>query len=219
MSAKTPETVKVKRTPSKKVAPKKDDFITRVKKQIASDKNGKKTFGWYQSKIKQVVGAKPTQEDVEGLDKLRKKHYTGLVHGRIYFFGYDAKYKDKLPYFDRFPLSIIIDISKDHILGLNLHYLPFKYRLIFIEKLEDFLTNPKNDEKERYALTYGLVKNFSRYPEVKPMIKKYLKSHVKGRLVEIAPSELIIAAMLPVASFNNNNQLKVWEDSLNKMGY
>jgi hypothetical protein len=197
--------------------PKKQDFVSRVKEEIKSAGN-QKTFNWYQSKIKSVFGSTPTREDVEHLDKKRKTHSSSIIPGKMYFYGYDAKHKATLPYYDRFPLTIIIDITRDHFLGLNLHYLPYKYRIPILAKLEEFLVNPKNDEKAKLLFSYAMIRDVSKYPEVKPTIKRYLKSHVEGRFIEINPSEFIIAAMLPVASFTNNNQLKVWSDSLDKMG-
>lgn len=216
--AKTVAETKVQRNSKKTPKQIRRDFIQRVQDEIKANQKSNKTLVWYQSKIKQVLGHTPVRSDVESLDRQRKKHYTGIIPGRIYFYGYDAKYKKTLPYYDRFPLVIILDISKDHILGLNLHYIPYKFRLIFIEKLEEFVVNSGKDDREKFALTYGLVKNFAKFPEVAPMIKKYIKSRVEGRLIEIIPSELITAALLPVASFSNGNQLKVWADSLEKMG-
>ena len=47
-----------------------------------------------------------------------------VTPGEMYMFYYDAKHKDTLPYWDRFPLVFPFSKVKDGFLGLNLHYLP-----------------------------------------------------------------------------------------------
>ena len=46
------------------------------------------------------------------------------VVGNMYMFQYDPKHKDTLPYYDLFPLAIVIGPAEGGFLGLNLHYLP-----------------------------------------------------------------------------------------------
>jgi hypothetical protein len=55
--------------------------------------------------------------------------------GALYFFVYDPKGKHDLPYYDRFPLVMPLQRYDDGFLGLNLHYLPLKYRVAFMRKL------------------------------------------------------------------------------------
>jgi hypothetical protein len=55
--------------------------------------------------------------------------------GRMYMFSYDAKWKDKLPYWDAFPLIFPIDFKKDGFLGINLHYLPPVLRAKLMDEL------------------------------------------------------------------------------------
>ena len=47
-----------------------------------------------------------------------------LELGHMYMYEYDAKLKDKLPYFDRFPVVIIIERYETGFLGINFHYIP-----------------------------------------------------------------------------------------------
>src|SRR5580765_4984034 len=44
--------------------------------------------------------------------------------GKMLFFQYDAKTKDKLPYWDMFPLAFLFKVSNNSALGINMHYLP-----------------------------------------------------------------------------------------------
>ena len=55
-------------------------------------------------------------------------------------FFYDPKHKDTLPYYDRFPLSVIIGPAKGGFYGLNLHYLPPVLRAKMLDALMDIAT-------------------------------------------------------------------------------
>ena len=46
------------------------------------------------------------------------------VIGSMSMFFYDPKYKDTLPFYDRFPLAVIVGPAPGGFYGLNLHYLP-----------------------------------------------------------------------------------------------
>ena len=42
----------------------------------------------------------------------------------MYLFQYDAKWKEKLPYWDMFPLILPFDLAKGGFFGVYLDYLP-----------------------------------------------------------------------------------------------
>src|SRR5882672_6183900 len=51
------------------------------------------------------------------------------LQGQLVMYSYDPKWKDVLPYYDRYPVVIPIELKPDRMLGLNLHYLPPRVRL------------------------------------------------------------------------------------------
>ena len=63
--------------------------------------------------------------------------------GKMYMFYYDAKTKDKLPYWDRFPLIFVLDVRPDRFWGVNLHYLPPLYRAKLMNALYKIQNNGK----------------------------------------------------------------------------
>jgi hypothetical protein len=69
---------------------------------------------------------------------------TPLVNniGQMFFFLYKAE-TPNLPYWDMFPVSIIVGVSKNHFTGLNLHYLPPRLRLVILKSLIK-IDNAKN---------------------------------------------------------------------------
>lgn len=126
---------------------------------------------------------------------------TRTMIGRMYFFFYDPKTKEKLPYYDRFPLVIPVRRYTDGFLGLNLHYIHYKYRIRLLDKLSSFLVNDNYDETTRFRLTYPALNAASRIFEHTPCIKRYLFSHIESRFLEITADKWDIAALLPVERF------------------
>ena len=147
-------------------------------------------------------------------DRERLKNQS--IIGRMYFYYYDPKTKDSLPYYDRFPLVIPIERYSDGFLGLNLHYIHPKRRIILLDKLSTILTDHRYDEGTRLRISYDFLKRASRIYEATPCIKRYLSSHVQSRFLEITADEWDIAVMLPVESFAKATASKVWSDSEDK---
>ena len=144
-------------------------------------------------------------------DRLRLKDKS--IIGRMYFYFYDPKLKDTLPYYDRFPLVIPIKIQPDGFIGLNLHYISPKQRIIFLDKLSTILNNHEYDETTRFRISYNFLKASTKMFEAKPCVKKYLFKHIESRFLEITADEWDIAALLPVEFFQKEKKNKVWMES------
>ena len=129
---------------------------------------------------------------------------------------YDPKTKDTLPYYDKFPLVIPIERYPDGFLGLNLHYIHPKQRIILLDKLSEIATDNNFDANTRLRISYDYLSKASRMFEAKPCIKRYLFSHVQSRFLEITADEWDIAALLPVESFMKADKSKVFADSQGK---
>lgn len=138
--------------------------------------------------------------------------------GNMYFFFYDAKTKDKLPYWDRFPLVFPIHFYDDGFLGINLHYLDRVNRLRLFDKLQQFATDRRYDARTKLILSWELLSNAAKFPEVGPCVKRYLASFVRSRFLKIEPAEMEIATMLPVESFQKATAGRVWRDSSRRFG-
>lgn len=133
--------------------------------------------------------------------------------GRMFMYYYDAKWKEELPYWDKFPLIFVIELYKDGWLGLNLHYLPLQIRTRLFDKLLKFANDKSLDKITKLRLSYQLLKSVSQFPEVQPTIKRYLSSHVKSRLLRIDPVDWEIALFVPVEQFKKQKKEVVWADS------
>jgi len=134
------------------------------------------------------------------------------IIGSMQMFFYDPKFKQTLPYYDTFPLVIVIKPAKGGFLGLNLHYLPPTLRAKFLDALMDNVTSKKSDNA-KFDLTVRLLASTSKLKYYEPCIKHYLNAQVKSKFAEVKAPEWEIATFLPTAQFQKTTQTKVYADS------
>ena len=149
-------------------------------------------------------------------DLQKAKRY---LEGRMYTFFYDAKTKEKLPYWDRFPLVLILELRQDGFTGLNLHYIPPRYRVRLLYELYKYviLDDDEYAEEEmrmRIKMTYQLITGISKLKMYKPCFKRYLTTQIEGRALEITPNYWDTMAMLPLAQWQKEKQRTVYADSI-----
>lgn len=138
---------------------------------------------------------------------------TNIIPGNMYMFFYDAKNKDTLEYWDRFPLLLPYKKTPQGFMGLNLHYLPYQMRVQLLDRLSYFKTNNKMDETTKLKYSWELISGTSKYKAAEPCIKQYLNGHVKSSFKKIPAQDWATAMMLPVESFVGANKQAVWQDS------
>ena len=135
----------------------------------------------------------------------------------MFFFKYDAKGKAYLPKYDKFPLVMPLKRESDGFIGLNLHYLPLRYRIAFMRKMLPFAVYDENDEIKRVRITYEILSAAKRYKEFRPCLKRYLTSQMRSRVLAVMPEEWDVALMLPVQQFKKAKPQEVWQDSINEI--
>lgn len=133
--------------------------------------------------------------------------------GQMYFFYYDAKHKETLPYFDRLPLIFPYKKVKGGFMGINLHYLPLPLRAKLMDALYDVASNDKYDETTRLRLSYSVLDGAAKFKNFKPCVKHYLTGQVRSRFLYVYPSEWDIALFLPLERFQGASKTKVFADS------
>ena len=154
-------------------------------------KSGKEPYQWYRNRIKELGTPSQTQ-------LIRDGKITGRVNfGALNMFIYDPKLKNKLPYYDTFPLVLPIERYRDGFLGINFHYLPYALRARLMSRLDP-------------NANYSALKNVRL---VKPTLKRYLNSNVRSRFRKLEEEDFMTAIMLPVQRFKKSSTNKVWSDS------
>lgn len=127
---------------------------------------------------------------------------SSTIIGKMYFFSYDPKWKDKLSKYDKFPMVFPIEMYGDGFLGLNLHYLNIAERQALIKRLLEYANNQKMNKTTRLKLSYDLLQSTKRLNSLsRPCIKRYLFSHCRSRFIEIYANEYDKAIQLPVADW------------------
>jgi len=137
--------------------------------------------------------------------------------GGMYFFVYDPKGKNDLDYYDKFPLVIPLESYSDGFLGLNLHYLPMKYRVYFMRKLMSRAVLNDDNEIMRLRVSYEILAASKKYKEFRPCLKRYLYSHIRSRILAVEPEEWDVAMYLPVQQFKKATASKVWKESVEEI--
>jgi hypothetical protein len=166
-------------------------------KKGSKAKQARKSVAWFKRKV---------GESARGFKKKSK-----LALGKMYTFGYDAKYKEVLPYWDKFPLIVVLDAYKDGFLGLNFHYVSPMERMIFFKKLMKFSTQHGEVEdmtaQARFNVSWDAVRNVKHADK---MIHKYLYGHVRTSLLEAPPNEWENVIFLPYQKFVGASAKSVW---------
>jgi len=188
-------------------------LIDRINQQLAKEGIKPRTDAARAWLRQEVANLNPNRSAMmRDREKLRNR----TMIGRMYFYFYDPKHKATLPYYDRFPLVLPVERYPDGFLGLNLHYIHPKQRIILLDKLSDFATNSKYDETTRLRLTYATLASATKAFEATPCIKRYLFNHVESRFLEITADKWDIAALLPFEYFVGASKSKVFRDSRTK---
>lgn len=133
--------------------------------------------------------------------------------GNMYMFTYDPKTKDKLPYYDTFPLIVAVEKAPGGFYGLNLHYLPAPLRAKFLDALLNITSNKSFDETTKFELSYKMLNASRKMRYFKPCYKHYLLSNVKSRFARVPAPEWEIATFLPTADWQKASGNTVYKDS------
>lgn len=166
----------------------------------------KSSRDWFLGKIRGMTKVSSSRILNDSLLEVRNKP----LIGRMFMFVYDPKGKETLPYYDKFPLIIMVGPAKKGFYGLNLHYLPPRQRAVFFDRLLDYTTNKKYNESTRFRLSYDMLNSTAKLRAFAPCFKHYLYDHVSSKTVEVLPPEWEIALFLPTDSFEKESNSSVW---------
>lgn len=202
--------------------------ILRTEKPIELEQRSLQALTWFRQRVQSM---KLSSEGFYRQSELRKaKRY---LEGRMYLFFYDAKTKDKLPYWDRFPLIFILEITQDGFTGLNLHYLPPRLRVRFLYELYKYEIQEPDEEilgqgdkldmyhaelmRSKIRMTYEMISSIRKLRYFKACYRRYLTTQIVNRPLEVTPDYWDSIAMLPLAQWQKKEQKEIWKESLEKI--
>jgi hypothetical protein len=185
--------------------------IAQQKTALEQDFLSRKSVAWLQDRIKNLKSPMSLAKEIA-----KEKSRQGGVFqmGGLYHFFYDPLTKRELPYYDIFPLVIPLKKKDDGFLGLNLHYLPPKYRALFLDKLMGLAVLNADNEPKRLQITYEILAATQRYKEFRPCIKHYLNTQIKSKILTVQPGEWETALFLPTANFMKAPISQVHKESI-----
>tara|TARA_R100001594_G_C4051753_1_gene265154 strand:- start:830 stop:1429 length:600 start_codon:yes stop_codon:yes gene_type:complete len=178
--------------------------------KLRSDANvPKDNFRWFADTInRNVKGVDRNQiRDQIASDPVRGR--SRLFLGQMYMFFYNQpEYQTTLPYYDTFPLVLMLGRAKTNFFGINFHYIPPKRRL------QMFLLLQQYRQGNRILLPYGTMKRVAKWKIFKSCFRRYKTSLISGNLINIPADDWPIAITLPVERFKKSSKAAIWDNTL-----
>ena len=195
-----------------------ESFLSRVSDAVRSGTVGKevkRSTKWFHDKIKGLKGevrnrfsatnaAKFYRESEKINDAVFKRR---VSLGDLFCYYYNPKYRKTLPYYDMFPMIMLLSAEKETFLGINFHYLRPKWRAILLDRVTAKIGG-------------GLPKwnKLRQIRQIAPTIKRYRYDHIMRKVIPIEDNEQEIAIFLPTERFKESGKTKVWSESERKFG-
>lgn len=171
----------------------------------------KKSSAWFDEQVKRLSSKKITPN--------RIMHESGisltsrLVPGKMYFYYYDPKFKETLPFYDQFPLVLPFAKTQGGFIGLNMHYLDYKMRMALFQNLLETAGAKHLTETTKIRYSWATVAQASKLAPAQACVKQYLTEHVMSPFCEVPPEFWHTALMLPVQRFVGASKETVWKES------
>ncbi len=177
-----------------------DDFaslVRRAGKALSTD--SKEATKWFTDSVEDLKKPKGKPLYKDSMPKI----------GNLYLYAYDPKYKDKLPFYDMFPLTFPIEFYKEGFLGINMHYLPYMQRVNLMTALQSIANNNKYNDTTKLNISYELLSRYAnQFKGYETCLKKYLYSHVRSSFHEVHPYYWGKAIILPLQRWKVNPDKK-----------
>lgn len=190
-----------------------DKFVKDMQRKKFKPRS-KEAREWLRSKIKELGKV----DRYRMLNDPDAKRVNRPQIGSMYMYFYNPKLAKVLPYYDVFPLILMVGPAEGGFYGMNLHYLSPVLRAKFLDKLDDTLNNTRYNDSTKFKLTYQLLKGAKRYAEFAPCFKHYLTEHVESKIVRIEPNNWETAIWLPTEQFAKKRKDAVWAESRRMIG-
>jgi hypothetical protein len=177
------------------------DFIKTLKSagQTITAK-AREAIDWYKGKLQNILRGEKSKDPSKIFTRTASPEI-----GKMYMYVYDPKYKDILPFYDMYPLTIPIQFYDNGFLGLNLHYLPPLARASLLNALMSVANNNKYNDSTKLNISYDILKSYSnQFKGYESCVKRYLFAHVRSSFHIVSPVDWEKAVMLPLQRWKVN---------------
>ena len=160
------------------------------------------------------------QQILSGAGRTRR-----LMEGRMYMFKYMPKMAKQLPYWDMFPVGIVMNTypDKGYFSMINFHYLPPILRAELMDSLYPFVIFPGVEQTDIGSsmrtrvntdrIDWNFMKKRLQMRGVVPAWKRYDYKQVVGNYLYVPPVGWDTIVMLPVERMRKSGINKVWQNS------
>jgi hypothetical protein len=140
--------------------------------------------------------------------------------GKMYFFEYDAKHKDTLPVWDRYPLVIPFDSWRakspegktvQYVLGINFHYLPPALRMAAFRALLRFKNKDRFVKSTKLDFSWKVIMALSQSKYFEHAVKMYRMDQMRSKFVEIPSQSWEMVLFLPLARWQKGSKAQAWK--------
>ena len=196
-----------------------ESFLSKVSDAVRSGTVGKevkRSAKWFREKITGLEGELRNRfsatnaarfyreaEERTTWQILRKRAQLG----HLFCYYYYPLHHKTLPYYDMFPMIMLLKAEKETFLGINFHYLRPKWRAILLDRV----TAKIGKGLPRWS-------KLRQIKQIAPTIKRYRYDHIMRKIVPIEKDEQEIAIFLPTERFRKSAKAKVWSESERKFG-
>ena len=161
---------------------------------------------WTESLIRGLERPRP---ESGGIEFQRRDQYKSS--GSMYLFSYNPLTKQKMSYYDTFPLVLVTNVTDTKFFGVNLHYVPPRQRLFLIGKiLRNF--NPRMEDSFK-GIDFGYLNTKEGSAIVRPCYRSYFDQRISSiNIMSIGPEDWMTAARMPLERFRKVSRESVWGD-------
>ena len=179
----------------------------------------KKSAKWFLMKTKGLEGSLRNRWTQTNAPKFYREAETKVSpkvlklranRGDMFAYYYHPKHRATLPYYDQFPLIMLMSEEKFTFIGINFHYLNPNIRAILLDKM--------NGKIGTGQITNSWWTKLSKIRQIAPTVKRYRYDHIVRKVIPIEEKENEIAIFLPLERFKKVSKAKVWADSKKRIG-
>jgi hypothetical protein len=132
----------------------------------------------------------------------------------MYFAVYDPIHKDKLPYYDEFPILLPWDTWEQnghrYLISINLHFLPPKLRFLAVQALLKVRTEKRYRASTRLKINWQILQGLSKSKHFEHCVRIYRVDHFRSKFIKVPPKAWELAIFLPVARIKGD-KTKAWK--------